>query len=96
MERNEKKVKVEVNEEKKIPVFSNVLFLHVNESEFILDFGFFQPQEPVAEIVARVATTPFHAKRFLMILENSIKQYEQTFGEIKVDQKKLPLEGGVN
>ncbi len=95
MNKNETKIKVRVSEEKREPVFSNILFLHVNESEFVLDFGFVQPQEPVAEVVARIATSPIHAKRFMLILQNSIKKYEETFGEIKVTQT-TPIEGGVN
>ena len=73
MDKNEKKIQVKVSQERRTPVFSNVLFLHVNESEFIFDFGFVQPQELSAEIVSRIATSPVHAKRFLMVLQNSIK-----------------------
>ena len=95
MDEKQQKIKVNVPPEKRKPEFTNVLFLHVNESEFIFDFGFVQPQEPVAEIVSRIVTSPIHAKRFLMILQNSIKKYEETFGEIEIKVKK-PFEGGIN
>jgi len=96
-EKKVQKIEVKIEEKDSGGIFSNVLFVHVNDSEFVLDFGFLQPQEPKAKIVGRVITTPAHAKRFLMTLENSIKKFEENFGKINIEKKNItipPIKGG--
>jgi hypothetical protein len=58
------------------------------KEEFILDFLFVQPQrtpqgQAVANLRARVITSPEHMKRILKAMEENISRYEQAFGPIQ-------------
>ncbi|HRY84435.1 MAG TPA: DUF3467 domain-containing protein [Candidatus Cloacimonadota bacterium] len=64
--------------------YSNFFLITNSPSEFILDFGRILPGIPDAKIYTRVVTTPQHAKQFLQALEKNIENFENQFGEIKV------------
>ena len=58
------------------------------KEEFVLDFLFVQPQraasgEAVANLRARVITSPEHVKRIVRALEENVRRYESKFGEIE-------------
>lgn len=53
-----------------------------NRSEFVLDLGRIVPGRPDVRILARILTTPLHAKQLCRALAQNIEQYERTFGEI--------------
>jgi hypothetical protein len=54
----------------------------------VLDFLFVQPQrtpqgQSVANLRARVITSPEHMKRILKAMQENISRYEKTFGPIE-------------
>ncbi len=53
-----------------------------NRSEFILDLGRIVPGRPEVKILARILTTPLHAKQLCRALSQNLEQYEKSFGEI--------------
>ncbi|HKN46751.1 MAG TPA: DUF3467 domain-containing protein [Candidatus Polarisedimenticolia bacterium] len=53
-----------------------------NRSEFILDLGRIVPGRADVKILARILTTPLHAKQLCRALTQNIEQYEKTYGEI--------------
>lgn len=63
-------------------VYSNMVLIHSNDSEFMLDFCFVQPHQPLAAVRSRVITSPRHIKRFLKILTQQMDRWEQVHGEI--------------
>ena len=63
-------------------VFVNMAMLNHNETEFTLDLAYLQPQAPKAVVRARAITTPKHAKRLLLALQDNIAKYEARFGTI--------------
>jgi hypothetical protein len=63
-------------------VFANLAMMHHNESEFILDFVFVEPQRPVGQVVSRVLMTPRSTKRLLVGLQEIVRRYEERFGQI--------------
>ena len=58
------------------------------KEEFVLDFLFVQPQhspqgQAVANLRARVITSPEHAQRILRALQENLRRYEDSFGIIE-------------
>lgn len=62
--------------------YSNLQIIAASETEFILDFGFVQPQEPKGRVHSRVIVSPRHAKQLMRMLAERIRVHEQRFGEI--------------
>jgi hypothetical protein len=84
-DQNTKEVKLEIqlDEETAQGVYVNLAVVNHNDTEFTLDFIFVQPQAPRAKVRSRVITSPRHAKRMLMALQENIARYEKTFGPIE-------------
>ena len=62
--------------------YANYLKVGHNAFEFLLDFGQFYPQSGQALLHTRLITAPVYAKAMLTVLQESMEQYEQTFGVI--------------
>lgn len=65
-------------------LYCNLALLSHNEAEFTLDFIYVQPQQPKAKVRARVITSPLHAKRLMLALQENLARFEARFGEIKL------------
>jgi hypothetical protein len=63
--------------------YANYFKVGHNAYEFVLDFGQFYPESQHAMFHTRIITPPVYAKALLAILQESIGQYEQTFGAIQ-------------
>ncbi|MFY9271098.1 MAG: DUF3467 domain-containing protein [Candidatus Manganitrophaceae bacterium] len=90
-------VQVEIDDATSQGVYTNLALLTHNETEFVIDFIYVQPQAPKAKVRSRVITSPAHAKRFLAALQENIQRYEQRFGMIKItgepDKDNPPYQG---
>lgn len=64
-------------------VYANLGLICYRDTELTLDFFFIQPQAPKAKVVARVITSPLHAKRLLLALRDNLAKYEAAYGEIR-------------
>ena len=62
--------------------YANLAVISHTKNEFVLDFALLQPHGP-ALVVARVVTSPAHAKAFLRSLAENIRRYEAAFGPIE-------------
>ena len=81
------KLQIKIRDDMASGRYSNLALVHHNDSEFVLDFLFVQPQrtpqgQSVANLRSRVVTTPEHMKRILKAIEENIGRYEQSFGPI--------------
>jgi hypothetical protein len=65
-------------------IYVNMAMLNHNETEFVIDFIYIQPQAPKAVVRARVINSPKHMKRFLHALQDNVAKYEAQFGKIDV------------
>ncbi len=63
--------------------YSNMARISHTPSEIVYDFAIMLPGVP-PEVVSRVLMSPVGAKMFLQALNENIKRYESTFGEIKM------------
>jgi hypothetical protein len=62
--------------------YANQFKIGHNAVEFVIDFGQYFPENEEAELCVRIITSPFYAKNFLETLQQSIHQYEDSFGPI--------------
>jgi len=83
-EKNATEIKVEIklDDETAQGVYANLAVVNHNESEFVIDFIFVQPQAPQAKVRSRVVTSPRHVKRLVQVLAENLKVYEQNFGPV--------------
>lgn len=81
----EKQMKINIAPDKATGVFSNLALIAHTPSEFVLDFAQLMPGLEQANVISRIVTTPAHAKRLLMALEDNISKYEKQFGTINAN-----------
>jgi hypothetical protein len=65
-------------------VYVNMAMVNHNETEFVIDFIYVQPQQPKAVVRARVINSPKHMKRLLLALQDNVARYEAQFGKIDI------------
>jgi hypothetical protein len=76
-------IKVDIDPADADGIYSNLAFLHLSPSEFILDFARIMPGPPRAKVLSRVILTPQAAKAVCRLLEVNVKKYEDQYGEIR-------------
>jgi hypothetical protein len=64
--------------------YANYLQVGHNAFEIVIEFGQFYPEDDTPQIHTRIVTNPMYAKTFSITLQESIDEYEQTFGVIPV------------
>lgn len=79
-------IQIEIDDATAQGVYSNLALISHSETEIVLDFIYIQPQVPKAKVRSRVVTSPSHAKKVLLALEDNIKKYEARFGAIPIAQ----------
>ena len=81
-----KEIKLEIQMDDNVASgqYINMAVVNHNDSEFVIDCIYVQPQAPKARVQSRLITSPRHAKRLLMALQNNIDSYEKKFGQIKL------------
>lgn len=79
----EVKLEIQLDEETAQGVYINLAVVNHTDTEFTLDFIFVQPQAPRAKVRSRVVTSPRHAKRLLLALQENLARYERTFGPVE-------------
>lgn len=92
---NEQDVKLEIQIDDVVSSgqYINMAVVNHNDSEFVLDCLYVQPQAPKAKVQARLITSPRHAKRLMLALQNNVSNYEQRYGAIVLEEEKpRPLE----
>jgi len=95
-EKQAKEVKLEIQVEEEVAqgAYVNLAVVNNNESEFVIDFIFVQPQAPRAKVRSRVILSPQHAKRFAAALQENIGRYEKNFGEIVLAHRPVDESAG--
>jgi len=86
---NTQNVKIEIDDDTSNGIYSNLAMIRHSESEFIIDFMFFQPQNAKVKVRSRIITSPTHAKKILAALQANIAKYEDKFGAIKEPAAKI-------
>lgn len=86
-----KKPKIVIEEKAITGIYSDVVRVINNPYTFIIDFAQLIPpvsenENPLIKIHTRIIMSPQHAKALLKALEDNIKKWEKTFGEIKAPE----------
>lgn len=82
----QQQLEIELNEEVAEGVYCNFAIITHSNTEFILDIIRILPGIPKARVKSRVILAPEHAKRLMMALGENIARYEETFGEIEINE----------
>lgn len=86
----EVKLEIQMDDSTASGQYVNMAVINHNDSEFVLDFIYVQPQAPKAKVQSRVITSPRHAKRLMKVLQHNIHAYEQRHGEITLEEASRP------
>jgi hypothetical protein len=86
----EMQLQVQMTEEVSNGQYSNLVLTNHTDSEFVLDFLYVQPQQPLARVRSRIITSPRHAKRLLKALQENVQRYEARFGTITLGEDEGP------
>ena len=81
-------IHVQLDDEIAQGAYSNLVMINHNETEFVFDFVYVQPQQPKAKVRSRVICSPRHAKQLLGALNENVQRYESKHGSIPMP--KLP------
>ena len=87
-------INIELGEKEAEGIYSNLALITHSPSEVIIDFARVLPGSPKSRVYARIVMTPSHAKSLLTALETNLKNYETTFGKIRVFGADEPKEIG--
>jgi len=87
------KLQIKMRDEMASGRYANMTIVHHNDSEFIMDFLFVQPQTPRGEVTSRVVMSPLNLKRTIRLLQERLSHYEERFGEIEIPSTPVPPEG---
>ena len=88
------KLEIQMNDDIAAGQYINMAVVNHNDSEFVIDCIYVQPQAPKARVQSRLITSPRHAKRLLLALQNNIDSYENKYGAIDlVDVNNSELSG---
>ena len=86
----ELKLEIQIDDDIASGQYINMAVVNHNDSEFVLDCIYVQPQAPKAKVKSRLITSPRHAKRLFLALQSNIVSYEQRFGTIELEEGKPP------
>lgn len=62
-------------------IYANGLQISHTKNEVVFDFLSVLP--PQGQLLARIITSPMHAKHILQALEQNLDQYEKNFGQLE-------------
>ena len=93
---NQHKLEFELSPEVAQGQYANLAIIAHSASEFILDFAAMLPGLQKANVKSRIVTTPEHAKKLMLSLQENIARYERTFGQITLSKPShnIPMSGG--
>ena len=88
----EVKMEIQIDDNVADGQYINMVVVNHNDSEFVLDCVYVQPQAPKARVKSRLITSPRHAKRLLLALQKNINSFESAFGVIEIENKESSKE----
>lgn len=76
-------LRIEADDDTAQGIYANMAIVTNTETEFLFDFIFSHPGPGAARVLARVISSPVHARRLCAALRENIKKYEARFGPVK-------------
>ena len=87
-------LKLSVDDDVAQGMYSNFQVVGSNETEFIIDFAYIQPNQPRGKVRARHILSPKHAKQLMGLLQQRIADHESRYGPIAAPMPRGDLGGG--
>jgi hypothetical protein len=84
------RVQLQVDEPIAQGTYSNIVIINPSENEFVFDFAYLQPANPVAKVRSRIISSPRHTKRLLQALQKNLARYEERYGVIELSGEEEP------
>jgi hypothetical protein len=84
------KLEIQIDDDVAAGQYINMAVVNHNDSEFVLDCIYVQPQAPKAKVQSRLITSPRHAKRLLLALQSNVVNYENRYGTIDLEEARQP------
>ena len=84
------RVQLQVDDATAQGTYSNIVVINHSENEFVLDFAYLQPQNPLAKVQKRIISSPRHTKRLLHALQKNLARYEERYGVIELSGEEEP------
>ena len=78
----QQQIQIEVPADQMQGNYANLAVITHGPNDFFLDMILMAPNTPKARVQSRIIMTPENAKQLLIALNENIRKYEQTFGEI--------------
>lgn len=88
-------LKIQMDEKVAAGQYVNMVVVNHNDSEFVVDCIYVQPQAPEARVHSRIITSPRHAKRLLIALQKNVDAYEKAHGVIELPDNNAEPEGSL-
>ena len=79
-----KKMSVTLSEDVATGVYSNNVIINFNNSEFMLDFALFQPQNGTNKVQSRIIMHPGNIRALMNSLEKTLKMHEDNKKKVNV------------
>ncbi len=76
------KIKVTLTEEVATGVYANNVIINFNNSEFMLDFALFQPQNGTNKVQTRVIMHPHNIRALMNSLDKTLKMHENNTNNV--------------
>jgi hypothetical protein len=92
---DEKKAVIHIDPAEETGRYANAATIMHSPTEFIVDFMMLLPGDR-RKVVARILTSPNHAKQFAMALMENVGKYEALYGEITVPGEEPAFSGTMN
>ena len=84
-------IQLQIDEQTAHGMYVNMAMLNHNETEFVIDFIYVQPQQPRAKVRSRIITNPKHMKRLFMAMQDNLAEFESRFGPIEITDPDNPV-----
>ncbi|MBU1241271.1 DUF3467 domain-containing protein [Myxococcota bacterium] len=73
---------IEIDEQTASGSYANIFMANHTENEFFMDFAFLGPGAKKVKVHSRVIITPKQMERFAMMVNESVRKYEESYGPI--------------
>ncbi len=84
------RIQLQIDEPIAQGTYSNLVIVNHSENEFVFDFAYLQPSNPVAKVRSRIISSPRHTKRLLQAMQKNLARYEERYGVIELSGEEEP------
>jgi hypothetical protein len=84
------RIQLQIDEPISQGTYSNLVLINHSENEFVIDFAYLQPANPIAKVRSRIISSPRHTKRLIAALQKNLQRYEERYGVIELSGEEEP------